>query len=420
MKLLYVSGSLGLGHITRDLAITRALRHRKPDIDIWWLAGEPARSLLQQAGEQLHPQASAYRSDTLVAESVAREGRLNVPGYAFKAGREWLGNARIVRRVLRDGSFDVLVGDETYEIMVAQEFHLFTVPVPFVMLYDFVGLDAMTGRLTERLGVYFWNLVRSADRPIYAKGNSHGVFIGEPEDIPGTRFGPLLPDRRQHARSCYEFAGYILPFDPAAFRDRAGVRADLGYGPEPLVVCSAGGTSVGRGLLELCGQAYPLLQQKLPGLHLVLVCGPRITPGSLHVPAGIDVRGFVPDLYKHLAASDLAVVQGGGTTTPELTALQRPFIYFPLEGHCEQQVTVAGRLARHRAGIKMAFSATTPADLADAIARHLGAPVSYPPVPAGGADRVADIVLKQAGAATGGRARGSAQITQLRHRVGGV
>ena len=177
------------------------------------------------------------------------------------------------------------------------------------------------------------------------------------------------------------------------------MRADLGYGPEPLVVCSAGGTAVGRGLLELCGRAYPLLQQKLPGLHLVLACGPRITPESLHVPTGIDVRGFVPDLYKHLAASDLAVVQGGGTTTLELTALQRPFIYFPLEGHCEQQVTVAGRLARHRAGIKMAFPATTAAGLADAVARHLGAPVSYPPIPVGGADRVADIILKQAGAA---------------------
>ena len=89
------------------------------------------------------------------------------------------------------------------------------------------------------------------------------------------------------------------------------MRADLGYGPEPLVVCSAGGTAVGRGLLELCGRAYPLLQQKLPGLHLVLACGPRITPESLHVPTGIDVRGFVPDLYKHLAASDLAVAQAG-------------------------------------------------------------------------------------------------------------
>ena len=146
---------------------------------------------------------------------------------------------------------------------------------------------------------------------MYAKGNSHGVFIGEPEDIPGTRFGPLLPDRRQHARRCYEFAGYVLPFDPGTFQDRAGVRAEMGYGAEPLVVCSAGGTAVGRGLLELCGRAYPVLQQKLPGLHLVLACGPRITPESLHVPTGIDVRGFVPDLYKHLAASDLAVAQAG-------------------------------------------------------------------------------------------------------------
>jgi len=84
MKLLYVSGSLGLGHVTRGLAIARALRRRSPGIDIWWLAGEPARSMLQQAGEQLHPQASEYRSDTLVAESVARDG-LGHPGAASRA-----------------------------------------------------------------------------------------------------------------------------------------------------------------------------------------------------------------------------------------------------------------------------------------------------------------------------------------------
>jgi UDP-N-acetylglucosamine:LPS N-acetylglucosamine transferase len=358
-KVLYVSGSVGLGHITRDLAIARELRCRRPDIDIWWLAGEPAASVLRQAGERLHPRANAYRSDTVAAESVARHGRLNLLRYALKASPAWLENARVVRGALREGSFDVLVGDETYEIMVAQEFHLFTVPVPFVMIYDFVGLDAMTGHLAERLGVYFWNLVWSADGRVYTKGNSHGVFIGEPEDVPDSRFGPLLPNRRGHARSCYEFAGYILPFDPATLRDKARVRAELGYGPEPLAVCSVGGTSVGRGLLELCGQAYPLLQQKFPALHMVLACGPRITPGSVHVPAGVDVRGFVPDLYKHLAASDLAVVQAGGTTTLELTALQRPFLYFPLEGHCEQEVTVAGRLARHRAGTKMIFSAAT-------------------------------------------------------------
>ena len=53
---------------------------------------------------------------------------------------------------------------------------------------------------------------------------------------------------------------------------------------------------------------------------MIAVAGPRIDPASLGAPAGVEVRAFVPDLYKHLAACDLAVVQGGLTTTMELTA----------------------------------------------------------------------------------------------------
>ena len=48
-----------------------------------------------------------------------------------------------------------------------------------------------------------------------------------------------------------------------------------------------------------------------------------------------EVRGYVPNLYQHFAACDLAVVQGWGTTTLELTALSRPFLYFPREQHFE-------------------------------------------------------------------------------------
>jgi UDP:flavonoid glycosyltransferase YjiC (YdhE family) len=68
---------------------------------------------------------------------------------------------------------------------------------------------------------------------------------------------------------------------------------------------------------------------------MVIVCGPRIDPASVRAPAGVDVRGYVPRLYEHFAACDAAVVQGGGTTTLELTALRRPFIYLPLENHFE-------------------------------------------------------------------------------------
>ena len=55
------------------------------------------------------------------------------------------------------------------------------------------------------------------------------------------------------------------------------------------------------------------------------------------------------DLYRHLAACDLAIVQGGLTTAMELTANQRPFIYFPLKHHFEQNLHVRHRLGRYRA-----------------------------------------------------------------------
>ena len=64
---------------------------------------------------------------------------------------------------------------------------------------------------------------------------------------------------------------------------------------------------------------------------------------------------YVPNLYRHLAACDLAVVQGGLTTTMELTASRRPFLYFPLRHHFEQNIHVRHRLDRYGAGRRMDY-----------------------------------------------------------------
>jgi len=91
------------------------------------------------------------------------------------------------------------------------------------------------------------------------------------------------------------------------------VREALGYDDErPLVVCSVGGTSVGADLLRLCVASYPHIQDSVGDVRMVVVCGPRIDPASIEVPSGVEVRGYVPRLYEHLAACDVAVVQGGG------------------------------------------------------------------------------------------------------------
>ena len=73
-------------------------------------------------------------------------------------------------------------------------------------------------------------------------------------------------------------------------------------------------------------------------------------------------------LYRHLAACDLAVVQGGLTTCMELTANQRPFLYFPLRHHFEQNFHVRHRLERYGAGRRMDFETDGPVEIAAAIA----------------------------------------------------
>jgi deazaflavin-dependent oxidoreductase (nitroreductase family) len=80
----------------------------------------------------------------------------------------------------------------------------------------------------------------------------------------------------------------------------------------------------------------------------------------------------------------------------ELTALRRPFIYFPLEDHFEQNLVVAKRLARHGAGQRLLYSKTTPAMLAEAVVGLLGRDANWPPIPTDGARRAAELIHKLA------------------------
>ena len=394
-RILYVSGSIGLGHVTRDLAIARQLRRQCPEVELSWLAGKPASSLLKEAGEELLAEADQYADDNIPAENAARGFHLNLLKYASKARKEWARNVAIFRRITSREQFDLIIGDETYEIAIALAKKHVLIEAPFVMIYDFLGLDSVTENPIEKLAVYIWNRIWArTDYKLFSNRKNLALFAGELEDIPDKGLGFLLPNRRDHARAYYKFTGYILPFDPAEYTDKTSIRAKLGYGQEPLVVCSIGGTSIGKDLLQLCGQAYPIIRQKVPDLRMVLVCGPRLSAEALKVPEQVEVRGYVPALYEHFAASDLAIVQAGGTTTLELTALRRPFLYFPLAKHCEQQIHVAERLARHQAGVKMVYSQTTPEILAEKVIANLGKKVHYPPIPTDGARKAAQLITK--------------------------
>jgi UDP:flavonoid glycosyltransferase YjiC (YdhE family) len=125
---------------------------------------------------------------------------------------------------------------------------------------------------------------------------------------------------------------------------------------------------------------------------MILVGGPRIDPAEIPAGGGVEVRGYVHGLHRMLAACDVAISHGGLSTTMELTAAHRPFLFFPLDGHFEQHHHVAHRLTRHRAGRRMRFHADGPEAVAHALVEALRAPVRYRPVRADGAERAAGLI----------------------------
>jgi predicted glycosyltransferase len=229
----------------------------------------------------------------------------------------------------------------------------------------------------------------------YPRLRDRALFVGNADDIVPDVLGPQLPAIRDWTQDHFDFVGYVTGFDPAEVADTAAVRAELGYRPdEQLCIVTVGGSGVGADLLRRAIAAYPLAKEQLPALRMIVVSGPRIDPASLPSHPGLETRPYVHDLYRHLAVCDLAVVQGGLTTTMELTANRRPFLYVPLRHHFEQNFHVRHRLDRYRAGRCVGYDEIKPDALAALITAEIGRSVDYRPVESDGARRAAERIAE--------------------------
>ena len=125
---------------------------------------------------------------------------------------------------------------------------------------------------------------------------------------------------------------------------------------------------------------------------MVVVAGPRIDTSRLPAVDGPEIRGYVDDVYRLFAASDLAIAHGGLSTCMELASVRRPFLYFPIRHHFEENIHVRYRLERYGAGRRMDYATADPDAIAEAIAEEIGRDVDYLPVETDGAARAAALI----------------------------
>jgi pimeloyl-ACP methyl ester carboxylesterase/predicted glycosyltransferase len=391
-RILYISSPIGLGHAQRDIAIARELRSLVDGAEIDWLAQDPVTRVLAAEGERIHPASEHLANESTHIESESAEHDL----HCFQAIRRMdeilVSNFMVFRDLVDEQHYDLWVGDEAWEL----DYYLHENPrekrAPYAWMTDFVGwLPMVDGGPREAYLTADYNAEMVEHIARHPNVRDRAMFVGNPDDIIDERLGPDLPMIRDWTEDNFEFAGYVTGFDPRSLGDRDQLRTELGYRPdEKICIVSVGGSGVGADLLRRVIAAFPAAIEQIPALRMIVVAGPRIDVASLPRTEGLEIVAYVHNLYRHLAACDVAVVQGGLTTAMELTANQRPFLYFPLRHHFEQNFHVSHRLEQYGAGRRMDFDTADPDTIATALAEECTREVAYRQVETDGARRAAE------------------------------
>ena len=373
-RALYVSSPIGLGHARRDLAIAHELRTLAPALEVEWLAQDPVTRLLDGRGEPIHPASAVPRQRVRAHRVASRRARPALLRGAAPDGRDPGRELHgLPRAWCEEERFDLVVGDEAWDIDHFLHENPELKRAPFAWMTDFVGFLPMPDGGDAR-GAPDRRLQRGDDRarrplPVHSRP---GDLRRQPRrrGARPLRTGPSGDPRLDRASTSTSRATSPASTRRSADRSPSCAR-ELGYrDDEQVCVVTVGGSGVGARPAAAGDRRLLGPRSACPACAWSSWPARASTRASLPAPRP-RVHAYVPDLYRHLAACDLAVVQGGLTTTMELTASRRPFVYLPLRHHFEQNFHVRHRLDRYEAGRRMDY-APPPDVIAEAIAAEIG------------------------------------------------
>ncbi|MEM0097909.1 MAG: hypothetical protein QXY52_06250 [Conexivisphaerales archaeon] len=113
MKILYISSSVGLGHVTRDYRL--ALELKKRGHSLTWISSGVALDYLKSRGENLHPMSNELKSLGDQFEKFFKAGRL-APSVKNLTGlyRAYSHNRKKMSEI-KSEDYDAIISDEGWE-----------------------------------------------------------------------------------------------------------------------------------------------------------------------------------------------------------------------------------------------------------------------------------------------------------------
>lgn len=286
----FFSSPIGLGHVTRDIAIANNFEN----IATKFVTGSGAAKILKNLDFKVE---DVY----IPPQFIIEDGKLkNSTKWLWSYYQYYKRCKKISEKIIQEDKPRLVVSDEDFaSLTIAQNKKIPTVLITDIIQTSFV--NGITSFIEKKMNKSMQKIMKNCDTVIIPENG--------PDEENIKRVGPIV---RQTSFS------------------RDELRKKFSFDKKTIMI-SVGGTDAGLYLIEKTLEST--LKTK-NDVDVIVVSGP-----SLSKKFGESVRnlGFVDNLHEIIFAADVIVSLAGKSTIDESRAYGTPGIFIPIKGHFEQE-----------------------------------------------------------------------------------
>jgi UDP-N-acetylglucosamine--N-acetylmuramyl-(pentapeptide) pyrophosphoryl-undecaprenol N-acetylglucosamine transferase len=285
----FFSSPIGLGHVTRDIAIANNFE----STSINFVTGSGAAKILKNLDFKVQ---DVYNPPSFIVENGALK---NTAKWLWNYYQYYRDCKKISQNILQEDNPNLVISDEDFaSLSVAQKMKIPTVLITDILETRFT--KGLASFIEKKMNKSMQEIIKKCDIVILPENGNDQDNI--------RRVGPIVRETsfsREELRKKFSFE-------------------------KKTIVISIGGTNTGLFLIEKALESISKINQDI---EIILVTGPAISKKFENVRN----LGFVDNLHELIFAADLLISLAGKSTIDEANAYGTPAIFIPIKGHFEQE-----------------------------------------------------------------------------------
>ncbi|MGF7117947.1 UDP-N-acetylglucosamine--N-acetylmuramyl-(pentapeptide) pyrophosphoryl-undecaprenol N-acetylglucosamine transferase [Methanobacterium oryzae] len=312
MKVLMMPCGIGMGHVSRCIALAEKLKERGANV-VFASYGSGYEMLVKSENYETIklPDIKFYGNGGELDIKYTAKKSIDAPFIFLKS---IYNESKIIKRFKPD----IVVADSHYSVPITCK----VLGIPCIMVTNELTLDFAELYPDDKTIEYLENGLKRFITDVSNQCNA--ILIPDIED--SIEVPPKLKDMTI-------FTGPFLKKTPDNLENKIKIRKKYGFNEnDKIILVTVGGSDFGKRLLRLIYNASEYIECN----KIVMITGPQIESNFIPDSDKIIKKEFLEDIMEWMKLSDLAISLAGHTTTMELASLGVPNILVPIDNHPEQ------------------------------------------------------------------------------------